>query len=285
MTGYASYRGKAGSRRLSFEIKSVNHRFCEVNVRLPGKFSAWDIPIQKAVRKHFERGRIDIFLKEEGSSDQSPEDLAQWKKAKQHLSRLKRELQLKSDIDFNTLLGFKQNYYRSEESFDAKAQWIIVEPLVVKLLQRLAQMRAGEGKALLQWFKKRLTVLEKVVRDLKSTVRQQTSKQKKNLQERMREMGFESLEGEKRIAAELSLLTEKLDVTEEVVRLETHLKAFREIIGQGGVIGRKLDFLMQELGREINTIAAKSQSTAISNYAVEVKTEIEKIREQAGNVE
>ncbi len=285
MTGFASVRGRIAEREFVLEAKSVNHRFCEVNVRLPGKYSAWELPAQKNVREFFERGRIDIFIKEEGGVGLSKVDRSQFQSALRELKRLARELQLSDTISLETLLQFKQNYYRDDTHFDVGAEWKHLKPLLEKLLIKLARMRRQEGQQLAKWFRQRVPVMQDIVKKLKTRVKGQSQHQKKKLTRKLKELGFEATGIDNRVASEVALLAEKLDVTEEIVRLDTHLKAFRRLLTEGGVAGRKIDFLMQEVGREVNTIASKSQDSQIANLAVQFKTEVEKIREQAGNVE
>ncbi len=285
MTGFASARGSVAGRRFLVESKSVNHRFCEINIRLPGKFASWEIPLQKLFRTYFQRGRIDIFVKEESGGSIAKTDVDQIKLAHRELKKIAKELKLADEFSLETILSFKQNYFRNEDVVNIEKEWKNFEVIAISLAEKLQKMRLQEGRALQKWFKGQLPILDQLIRELMVLVKAQTKNQAGYWQQRMEELGFKELEGEKRISAELSLLTEKLDVTEELVRLQTHLKAFKSMLMRGGVIGRKIDFLMQEVGREINTVASKSQDSSIAALVVDFKTEIEKIREQAGNVE
>jgi len=285
MTGYASVRGRAGDRSFLLEAKSLNHRFCEVNVRLPGKYSSWEHVIQKAVRMRFQRGRFDIFIKEEGGQQLSSADLSQFRQAHQQLKRLSKDLQLKDGISLDTLLHFKQQYFRDDDHANLKADWAVMQPLVDKLLDRLEKMRLIEGRQLSQWYQQRLVVMDSLLAKLKGRVKVPPRLQRERLTKRLKELGLMNEEGKERLSAEVALISDKMEVTEELVRLASHFKAFRGMLKEKGPIGRKIDFLMQEVGREVNTIAAKSQDSTISDYTVQLKTEIEKIREQAGNVE
>ncbi len=285
MTGFASVRGKVRGREFFLESKSVNHRFCEVNVRMPGRFSSWEHRIQKMSRAAFRRGRIDIFIKEEGIAGPSSQDWSQFKKAHRELKRLARELKLSDTISLETVLHFKQNYFKENDNFDASSEWHLMRPLVDRLLNGLAKMRRQEGRQLAKWFRSRLPIMQRLLRQLKLRASVQTREQERKLKKRVKELGLGRVDAEQRITAEIGLLADKLDVTEEVVRLETHLKAFQEILRGKEPVGRKIDFLMQEVSREINTVASKSQDSQIAKFAVQFKTEIEKIREQASNVE
>lgn len=285
MTGFASIRGNVAEKALLLEAKSVNHRFCEVNVRLPGRYSAWELPIQKHVRRRFERGRIDIFVKEESCKGLSELDWAQFRKAHQEMRRLCRELKINESVRLEDLLHFKQHYFRDENHVDLTAQWTPFEALLNKLLDRLDKMRCREGRQLGKWFHQKIPELQALLRVLKRCITKHYRAHKQKLKNHIKELGLDRLQSDVHLAPELAMMTDKIDVTEEIVRLETHLEAFRDILRQGGAIGRKIDFLMQEVSREINTIASKSQNSEISSSAVQFKTEIEKIREQAGNVE
>lgn len=285
MTGFASVRGKAGGRRFLLEAKSVNHRFCEVNVRLPGRYALWEFEIQKEVRQRFHRGRIDIFVKEEGEGGASDREVATLKKAHRQLKRLARELNLPREISFETLIQFSQLYYREDEGLDVTALWREFRTLNRRLLDRLAAMRCREGRQLLHWFQAHLPPMERLVVQIERAAKRMPQRFQARFEQRCRELGLDRELDRERIFSEALLLTEKSDVTEELVRLRSHLVELRRTLKTSGSVGRKIDFLMQEVGREANTISAKSQDTQISQWMIQFKGEIEKVREQAANVE
>ncbi len=285
MTGFASIRGKVGERRFLLEAKSLNHRFCEVNVRMPGRYTAWDFEIQKEIRKRFQRGRIDVFLKEEGRQGVTTKDVAQLKQAHQQLKKIIRELHLSKELTVETVINFSQIYFRDGEVLDVTALWKKFRPLLARLLDRLETMRQREGAQLLRWFKARLPKMERLLGQMERMSAQLPGRSQKRLLKKIKELRLNESLAEERIATEAALLCEKSDVTEELVRLRSHMKEFKGTLKALGSIGRKIDFLMQEVGREVNTISSKSQDSRMSQYAVQFKSEIEKVREQAANVE
>ena len=286
MTGFAALRGRVGERRFLLEVKSVNHRFCEVNVRLPGRYAAWELPIHKEVKQYFRRGRFDLFIKEESRGvGLASSDFKQIQRAHQQLKRIARELKLPQDISMDTILTYKQNFMRDEELFDAGSDWPAFKILLLKLFKELQSVRMREGKQLARWFQQTIPKLEKLLVHIRRYVDLQPGHYQARLSKRIHELGLDTEKGSERLTAEVALLADKLDVTEELVRLEAHTKALKDILRDKEPMGRKIDFLMQEVGREVNTIAAKSQDTKVASLIVQFKTEIEKIREQAGNVE
>lgn len=285
MTGFATIRGQTGGRRFMVEARSVNHRFCEVNVRLPGKYSAWELPIQKEVRSRFARGRIDIFIKEESGAGGPSVDVKQFRRAHQQLKRIARELSIPDALSMDTLLQFKQNYFREEDTINIDDLWKGFKPILEKLIVKLSAVRQKEGDNLWRWFVRCSPIMRRLLASIRSRVAKQPKQFRERLQKRFAEFNIALNQGDERLATEIALLCDKIDVTEEIVRLESHIETYEQMLKEGGQIGRKMDFLMQEVGREVNTIASKSQDSAISRQTVQFKTEIEKIREQAANVE
>lgn len=276
MTGFASARGKVGEHRYLIEAKSLNHRYCEVNVRLPGRYAAWEIEIQKEVRRRFQRGRIDLFLKEEGRYGASQRDFKDLVHAHRQLKKLQKTLNLKGPLRLESLLQFMQAYYHDENDIDVAALWRHFRPLVLSLLDRLEKMRAQEGKRLGRWFGTHVPQLERLIQRIERRAKQLSRQRPKRARGRLQ--AREDLVPERETVG-------SGDITEELVRLKSHVKELKQSFNEGGAVGRKIDFLMQEVGREINTIAAKAQDSQISKNVVQFKGEVEKIREQAANVE
>lgn len=286
MTGFATLRGRVAQRRFLLEIKSVNHRFCEVNVRLPGRYAAWELPIQKEVKQYFRRGRFDLFIKEESrGGGLATSDFKQIQSAHQQLKKIARTLKLPQNVTLDTVLNYKQNFMRDEELFDAGSDWPAFKTLLLRLFKQLQTVRSREGRQLAGWFQKTIPLLEKLLEQIRRRVRLQPGLFESRLSKRLNELKLVDEKGSERLSAEVALLADKLDVTEELVRLTAHIKALKDILREKEPVGRKIDFLMQEVGREVNTIASKSQDTKVAGLIVQFKTEIEKIREQAGNVE
>lgn len=285
MTGFASLRGKVGGRHFLLEAKSLNHRFCEVNIRLPGRYAAWDFEIQKEVRRRFHRGRIDIFVKEEGKQGATERDVKQLYQAHRQLKKLARDLHLPNEVSLEMVIHFSQVYFRDKETLDVDTLWKDFRPLAIRLVDRLERMRRREGQNLLRWFRVHIPIMERLVMQMQRCSQNLHKRLEARFSQKIKELKLNKEVIDDQIAAEIAFLCEKSDVTEELVRLRSHLKEFKDTLKSSGSVGRKIDFLMQEVGREVNTIASKSQDSRISQCVMQFKGEIEKVREQAANVE
>jgi len=285
MTGFATVTGSVGEKQFVLEAKSVNHRYCEVNIRINGKYTAWEYPIQKTLKENFQRGRIDLFIKETSDAVLDSTELKQIKRAHKALLQLSKDLNLDKGLTLETVLNYRKNHLKGDIALNLPAEWRQFQPHLKKLISRLKLVRAQEGKALASWFRQSAARMDKLLSQIQKRVDKQPKRHRERMHQRLDELGLLASVDPERLATEVALLSDKMDVTEETVRLRAHLKAFKGLLSSSGAIGRQMDFLMQEVGREINTIAAKSQDTGIAKYVVDFKTEIEKIREQAGNVE
>lgn len=285
MTGFATVTGAVGEKQFVLEAKSVNHRYCEVNIRINGKYAAWEYPIQKLIKEKLLRGRIDLFVKDASTAVLDSSELKQIKRAHKALVQLSKNLNLDNSLTLETVLNYRHNYLKGDNSLNLAAEWRKFEPHLKKLIAKLKVVRAREGKALASWFRQAAARMDKLLSQIQKRVDKQPKRYRERMRQRFDEIGMLDSVDPERIASEVAILSDKMDVTEETVRLKAHLVAFKRLLSTAGAIGRQIDFLMQEIGREINTIAAKSQDTDISMYVVDFKTEIEKIREQAGNVE
>jgi len=192
MTGFATVRGRVGERRFLLEAKSVNHRFCEVNIRLSGRYAAWELPIQKEVKQFFRRGRFDLFIKEESSgAGLSTTDFQQIRRAHQQLKKIARELKLPQSISMDTVLSFKQNFVREEELYDAASEWPAFKRLLLRLMKQLQVVRACEGKQLARWFQQVLPQLERLLGQVRKRVRVQPRRFQERMSKRLQELGLE----------------------------------------------------------------------------------------------
>jgi uncharacterized protein (TIGR00255 family) len=285
MTGFASLKGKVGDCTFSLEIKSVNHRFCEVNVRLPGKYSAWDFLIQKEIKNRFQRGRFDVFIKEDTLFGAGKSELAAMKKLHTQLKKLCKELKLNEPMSIDTLLHYQSQMSRTDDVSNINKVWVGFLPLLNKLLDKIAVARLKEGEQIARWLKSCSPAMRKVIAVVERKSRLNPDEYRARLLKKLEKTGFCTDDLRERLCQELAILSDKIDITEELVRLDSHLKTFDVTVSKGGAVGRKLDFLMQELAREVNTITSKSQDATISECAIQLKTDVEKIREQAANVE
>lgn len=277
MTGFGSARGQMDDSRLFVEVRSVNHRYLEVNQRFPHRLSSLEGDVSRQVRSRFARGKFDLFVKET-SRDHHEVVLA--KESFALLQQIRKTLKIKQEISISDLLAFREIYgtRHSQDNLDQLKGPLL--RLTLQALARLDQMRGREGVRLQRWFRQRLKHLERLLGRIESQVRGVLRHNQRRLESRRKD---QAAEGD--LVQEMGAMTDRMDVTEEIVRLRSHLREFMRILNTGGPVGRKLDFLAQEIGREINTIGSKSQGVKLSHQVVDFKSELEKIREQVQNIE
>lgn len=281
MTGFGVGRGKVGGSRIVIEARSVNHRFCEVNLRFPGRFSSLESEVMKRIRQQFARGKFDLHLREE-SKDLHEREIALARRTHHLLKQIRKELSLRSDITLSDLVAFRGILFseRPEEDLEKSRRSLL--RLIDAALSGVLKMREREGKVLQGWFKGRVKRLLALLASIGKNASLRGSEYRKRLDRKMRRMGEMD---EARMAQEAAMMAERADVTEEIVRLQSHLQEFRRFLTLREPAGRKFDFLAQEMGREINTIGSKSQGVRLAHQVIEFKAELERIREQVQNVE
>ncbi len=286
MTGYGAGQRSLGDASVSVEARAVNHRYLEASIRGP----RWALPLEgdvrEMVKKRFSRGRFDIYIRLGGGARlAAPIDADAAKSLLATLRSLKSELAIPGEVDLSILATFRDLLKGAEPELDKND---VRTPLMESLgdaLDALGRMRGKEGDALA----KDLSAHLGAVRERCEAIRSRLPEARKRLTERMRERILEFAEGvevdEGRLEQEMVYAAERGDISEELSRLDSHVAQFREMLEAEGPIGRKLDFLVQEMNREANTISSKSIDLALTQNAVDMKSAIEKIREQVQNVE
>ncbi|MDO8644341.1 MAG: YicC/YloC family endoribonuclease [bacterium] len=283
MTGFGVQKGKSGPSVFYVEAKSVNHRYLELNLRCPPAYLLLEKNIVEEARRYFSRGRIDLFIREESSQKQNLLDPEASRQAVAFLRRLKKELGLKGEVTLDHLLACRDLIGRRRDvpTEEIKKDFLKTVSLT---FQELQKMRRREGSTLLVWFQKTIRDLEKGLEKIRKESIQANQLYRKRLEQKTKTLrGMENYR--EKIAAETALFTDKTDVTEEITRLKSHLSQFLGLIGAPEPAGRKLEFLCQEMLREINTIGSKVQSVFLTKQVVLFKSELDKIREQVQNVE
>lgn len=287
MTGYGVVQGKIGGKRTIVETKSVNHKFCEVNLRLSPRYAPLEGRIVEFTKTFFSRGRIDVLIRDENHHSDpgiAKVDVAKLKAYHQILQKAAKSLRLKDDIDLKTLIALPDVIVTQEEE-DLEKTWNQLKPVLKTSFEALEKMRRKEGVSLDSFLKEQLSHLEKEVAWIQKRVPDQVEIHRKNLIERLGKI-TQGVEVEpQRLAQEIAYFVDRSDITEELHRLTHHTKHFIAVLKSSEAVGRKLDFLLQEMNREVNTLSAKAQSAEISQRVVECKHLIEKMREQVQNVE
>ena len=286
MTGYGSGETSFRDHSLSIEARSVNHRYLESSVRGPRWALSLEGKIREAVKKRFSRGRFDIFIHySEANNHSQVIDIKAAREFVDSLRGLRDELGISGDVDLALLAGFRESLKGSELAISAEE---VSEPLLSALaaaLVTLSEMRRREGEALERDI---LAHLENAAR-LTGEIRDRLPEAQEALTARIRERLIKLAEGmdidEGRIEQELIFAAERGDISEEISRLGSHIDQFRGMVKSDDPLGRKLDFLIQEMNRETNTIASKSVDLTLTQFAVDLKSTLEKIREQVQNVE
>ena len=284
MTGMGKTEGVVQNSHLRIEIKSVNHRFCEVNFRAPTRFLCLEILVQQFVKKHLTRGRIDIFVYEDKSAKIDDSDFNAFEQYHQYLKKIQGHLKLDGSITLDNLLGGVNSWMQKE--LDSKMAWSEFQPLLKQALDEMIAMRRDEGVNL----KKGLEEKVEALKGMAQNIREYVSSRKQEIEDRVKEkiqskiQDFGDLDAA-RLQTEVIYYLERLDIAEELDRLESHFLQTETFLNKSEPIGRKFDFLIQEFNREFNTIASKAQNTSIAHLVVDAKAEIEKIREQIQNIE
>jgi len=287
MTGFGIGEAPLGHGRLVVELRSLNHRFLDVRVRIPPELAEHGFFVEHAVRGCLSRGRFEVNVRIEGAALPIPRlSLERARALYQALASLRDELAPNTELPISAILA-TPNLLAQPEPAEADALRATLETAVRAAVNRLEAMRECEGDAL----RRELTQRLENARALRSRVAEQSAGMAAGVRTRMRERLQRLLEDVNvqvdagRLEIELALLAERTDISEELARLGSHFDQFATLLDDGAAVGRRLDFLLQEVGREANTIGAKCQDATLSHLVVELKSEIERMREQVQNVE
>ncbi len=288
MTGFGRGRAEKGGRSWTAEIRTVNHRFLEQRVTLPAAFAGLEERVKKLVAGQQDRGRAEVSLSCQGEVSGRPVLMLDLHLARQYqrcLLQLNRHLNLDSPISLSDLLAQRGVVIQQEQSADIEQEWPLIEQAVLAALADCAQMREQEGQALKAELNSRLTHFAALVEEIETFIPQIIAQRHQELKERIAKLLADMELDPARLAQEAAVMADKADVTEEVVRLKSHISQFRSFLDSDEPVGRRLDFLLQEFLREVNTLASKIANAAVARLGVEMKNEIEKLREQVQNIE
>lgn len=290
MTGFGRAEASDEGRRVAVEVRSVNGRYGEYSVRLPRTLSALEPRLRRLLQQRVARGTVSlaISLSREDKSGLPVVDLEAARHYRDLLKGLKKELKLGGKVDLRTLVRFSDIFTAQEAQADEVEGWHIVRGPLEQALSSLDEMRRNEGGRLQAELEKRLARIEKGLALITKLAPRRAAEGRRALQERIaKALPASSRDPElaRRLAQEAALMADRLDVTEECVRLKSHLQAFRAAMKSPQPVGKKLDFLLQEMNREANTIGSKANHSGIAQASVSLKEEIEKMREQAQNIE
>lgn len=288
MTGYGRAETVLEDKNIIIEAKSVNHRFLEIILRTPSALFPLELEYKKKITERFKRGRIEVFIKFDGEGTDVSKVNLNLEIARDYfnvLSRLKEEFNLESPVSLKTLVGFRDIFAVPAETKLSPEFLNQVEKTFLEALEILAGMRKEEGFALFQDMEIRLKTITEIMENVRQRAPQVVSEYQKRLAERIRELTEGYTLDEARLAQEVAIMAERTDITEEIVRMHSHIGQFEALLRSDDAEGRKIDFLLQEMNREINTIGSKVGDIEITRHVIEVKSELGKLREQAQNIE
>lgn len=288
MTGYG--RGEATDKGITvaIELRSVNSRFLEVSARLPRSLSLRENEIKEIIRKRISRGKVNLLATVERENNGELPLAINIAAARDYfklLNKLRKAVKLKESVKLEHLLRFSEVLEQPALEGADEAEWEVLQIALDNALDDLAVMRKKEGNELTNDFRSRILAIEEVLGRIETVSKQQVPAERTRLRERIRQILENESIDEGRLELELALLADRLDVTEECVRFRSHNKFFLQAIDDKEPAGRRLNFLIQEMNREANTIGSKSSATEIAHMIVGVKEELEKIREQLQNIE
>lgn len=288
MTGYGAGHFESEDIRVKVEMRGVNHRFFEPVIRLPKGFLALEEPIRNEVATKVHRGRLEIFVVIEdfglrGRTVTLDSQLLSAYHAA--FSEARNIAPIEGDIQASTLFSLPDVFSVKEEDPDVSQIWAYVSKALGQALTTLIAMRQAEGQRLQMDILHRLQAFHDRIEAIAQRAPSVVEAYRNRLTERLQEWHETVTLNEERLHTEVALMAERSDITEELVRARSHVEAFRTTCNEGGAVGRKLDFLLQEMHREVTTIGSKASDVQISRHVVDIKAELEKIREQVQNIE
>lgn len=288
MTGFGRYELTRDSRKLTIEMKSVNHKYLDVNIKMPRIFSMFEGDMRNVLKKYAVRGKIDIFVTYEDMSGKDSNLKFNINLAKEYLKyfrEMEEELGLKNDITVSSLSRYPEVLTMEDVQIDEEEIWKLLEETLCGACEMFVESRIREGDHLKQDISDKLENMMQAVEFIEIRSPQVLEEYRQKLEDKMHEILEDSQIDDARIASEVIIFADKMCVDEEVVRLKSHVLGMQEELLKGDRQGRKMDFLAQEMNREANTILSKANHLEVTNKAIELKTEIEKIREQIQNIE
>lgn len=288
MTGFGRSEVSEGARKFTIEMKAVNHRYLDVTIKMPKKLNVFEAAIRNELKNYIQRGKVDIFITYEDTSENNVmikynRDIAA--EYMKYLKEMAEEFGLDNDVRVSTLSRYPEVLSMEEQNADEEEIWKVLQKAVDIAAQGMAESRVREGENLKADLLEKLDDMEKNVDFIAERSPQIIAEYRQKLSDKVHELLAGAAVDENRIATEVTIFADKICVDEEMVRLRSHIEAVRKALLDGGSIGRKLDFLAQEMNREANTILSKANDLTVSDCGIELKTTIEKIREQIQNIE
>lgn len=289
MTGFGRCEVQDESRKFTVEMKSVNHRYLDANIRMPKKLNFFETAIRSLLKQSVQRGKVDIFITYEDLSEQQVSLKYNEVLAAEYLSyfeKMQEKFSLENDIRVSTLSRYPEVLTMEEQAVDEEKLWKGLKKALDGAIRQFVETRTSEGEHLREDLIEKLDNMLKLVGCIEERSPQIIAEYRDKLETKVKELLADTQIEDSRIAAEVVIFADKICTDEEVVRLRSHIVHMKDtLVSDDSGIGRKLDFIAQEMNREANTILSKANDLEISNIGIELKTEIEKVREQIQNIE
>lgn len=288
MTAFGRGEAVADGYRFTVELRTLNHRFCDIRVKLPRRYTDFEEEIKRKLSSQFSRGRIEVNVVADETLDKVQHltvDTELAETYKRLLLDLRDKLGIEGGLRLDTLLQFRDIFAFKEDEESRGQAWKVMETALDQGVKQCIHMRREEGSAIEADFSERLNRLETLVREIESRAPLVVIDVQERLQKRIEELLGQGELDESRLAQEVAIQAEKSDVIEELIRFKSHIQQFGTLLEASGPRGRQLEFVLQEMHREINTIGSKANDVQIGQTVIQIKTELERFREQLQNVE
>ena len=288
MSGFGRCEVTEGTKKITLEMKAVNHRYLDVSVKMPKKLNLFEAAIRNELKNHMQRGKVDLFITYEDAAEGKAVIKYNKELAAEYLhyfEQMAADFSLDNDIRVSTLARCPEVLTTDEQGEDEEEIWKLLHRALEGAAHNFVETRIREGENLRKDLLTKLDEMQKCVDFIAERSPQIIAEYRQRLEDKVRELLGERTLDEGRIVTEVTIYADKICVDEELVRLRSHIGSVKKALQDGGSIGRKLDFVAQEMNREANTILSKSNDLSVSNCGIELKTTIEKVREQIQNIE
>lgn len=288
MTGFGRCEAQEAERKIVVEMKSVNHRYLDINIKMPKKLNFFEAAIRSELKNYIQRGKVDIFVAYEDYTESNVcvkynKELAA--EYMGYLNQMAEDFSLDNDVRISCLSRYPEVLTMEEQNIDEEKLWQLLAKAIKGAAEGFVETRIKEGENLRNDLLEKLDGMLTHVDFITQRSPEIIADYRQKLEDKVKELLGDTKIDENRLLMEVTIFADRVCVDEELVRLKSHIETTRETLLQGGCLGRKLDFIAQEMNREANTILSKSNDLEISNRAIELKTEIEKVREQIQNIE
>lgn len=288
MTGFGRAEYSDDKRKITVEIKAVNHRYLDCNIKMPKKLGYFEASIRTLIKDYIQRGKVDIFVTYEDYTENNfnlkyNHDMAA--AYLKYLSEMAEEFGIENDVRVTSLSRYPEVFSLEDAEVDEQEIWADLEKVMKEACQAFVETRIREGENLKNDLINKLDGMLSYVGEIEKRAPQIIEEYKKKIMDKVADLLADSKIDESRVLGEVTIFADKICVDEEIVRLKSHISSTKDTLNAGGSVGRKLDFIAQEMNREANTILSKSNDLMTSDIAINLKTDIEKVREQIQNIE